>query len=84
MFASQLDYTVCSTDLNNYNRINCNLAVPITQYSAMTVTCLISNCCIVVLSKDDSITINNTKYLMQDDYTDINLDTFAVLMNQII
>ena len=84
MFASQLDYTVCSTDPSNYNRINCNLTAPITQYSAMTVTCLTTNCCIVVLSKDDSITINDVKYLMQDDYTDINLDTFAVLLNQII
>ena len=84
MFASQLDYTVCSTDPSNYNRINCNLTAPITQYSAMTVTCLTTNCCIVVLSKDDSITINDVKYLMQDDYTDINLDTFVVLFNQII
>ena len=51
MFSGLIDYTVSSTDPNNYNKIFCNLTAPSTKYSIMTITCLTTNCNIVVLNK---------------------------------
>ena len=62
MLRTSLDYTVCSTDPNHYNRINCNLPAPVTRYCSLTVTCLTANCDIVVLNEDDYITINGKRY----------------------
>ena len=84
MFTSSIDYTVCSTDPSRYNRINCNLTAPITQYSAMTVTCLTANCCIMILNKDDHLIINGAKVSLNEDYTNLNLDTFAELLNRVL
>ena len=84
MFTSSIDYTVCSTDPSRYNRINCNLTAPITQYSAMTVTCLTANCCIMILNKDDYLIINGAKVSLNEDYTNLNLDTFAELLNRVL
>ena len=77
-----IDYTVCSTDSNRYSRINCNLTSPITKYAAMTITCLTTNCNIVVLEKDDYMMIDNVKYSLHDDYTNLNTDAFITLLNQ--
>ena len=84
MYSGQLDYTVCSTDPKRYSRINCNLTAPITQYSAMTVTCLTANCNILVLNQSDYLMINDVKYSLGEDYTNLNLDTFAALMKDVL
>ena len=83
MFANSIDYTVCSTDPQHYNRISCNLTAPITKYSALLVSSLTANCCIVVLNKDDYIEIDNVKYSFGQDYSNINADTFSTLLNQL-
>lgn len=56
MFNGSLDYTICSTDPDNYNRIACNLISPITKYASFIVTSLTANFDIIVLNKDDYIT----------------------------
>ena len=43
MFSGLIDYTVSSTDPNNYNKIFCNLTAPATKYSIMTIICLTTN-----------------------------------------
>ena len=83
MFTNSIDYTVCSTDSKHYNRINCNLTAPITKYSALLVSSLTANCCIIVLNENDYIEINNVKYSFKKDYSNLNPDTFSSLLNQL-
>ena len=80
MFCELIDYTVSSSDPNNYNKIFCNLTAPHTKYSIMTITCLTTNCNIVVLNTDDYITINGCKYQIKDSFTNINLEAFVELL----
>lgn len=84
MYSSSIDYTVCSTDPTRYNRINCNLTAPVTKFSAMTVTCLTTNCNIMVLSESDFIEINNAKTYFNTDYSNLNPDTLAVILNDLL
>lgn len=72
MFTNSIDYTVCSTDPKHYNRINCNLTAPITKYSALLVSSLTTNCCIVILNENDWIEIDGSKYSFKTDYTNLN------------
>lgn len=83
MFSELIDYTVSSTDPNNYNKIFCNLTAPPTKYSIMTITCLTTNCNIIVLNKDDYIIINDIKYQFKDNYTNINLEAFIELLKDL-
>ena len=57
MFAGSLDYTICSSDPDHYNRIYCNLITPMTAYTSIIVTSLTCNCDLIVLNKNDYIII---------------------------
>ena len=81
MFSQLIDYTVSSSDPNNYNKIFCNLTAPPTKYSILTITCLTTNCNIEVLNNDDNIIIDNHKYQINDSYTNINLEAFVELLH---
>ena len=83
MFSELIDYTVSSSDPNNYNKIYCNLTAPHTKYSIMTITCLTTNCNIVVLDKGDYIMIDSIKYEFNDAYTNMNLEGFVELLRDI-
>ena len=83
MLGGLIDYTVSSTDPNNYNKIFCNLIAPSTKYCIMTITCLTTNCNIVVLDKGDFITIDGVKYEFNDAYTNINLEAFIELLSDL-
>ena len=83
MLGGLIDYTVSSTDPNNYNKIFCNLIAPSTKYCIMTITCLTTNCNIVVLDKGDFITIDSVKYEFNDAYTNINLEAFIELLSDL-
>ena len=84
MYTGSIDYTVCSTDPSRYSRINCNLTAPVTRFSAMTVTCLTANCNIMVLSKDDYLTINDVKITLDQDYSNLNGNTLARVLNDLL
>mgnify|MGYP007039318530 CR=1 FL=1 len=84
MFSGQLDFTVASTNPEKYDRSNCNLTAPITQYATMIITSLTANCDILVLNKDDYIQINGKQYSAKDDYTNLNQETYASLMNDLL
>ena len=49
----------------------------------MTITCLTTNCNIVVLDKGDFITIDSVKYEFNDAYTNINLEAFIELLSDL-
>ena len=57
MFSGSLDYTICSTDPENYNRIYCNLVSPFTMYSSIVVSSLTCNCDIIIMDENDYIII---------------------------
>lgn len=77
-------YTVNSTDFNHYNRIFCNIEPPITEYSTVAVTELTTKCSILVLSTYDYFTINSKQYFFQNDYTDLNSESFAETVDDMI
>ena len=84
MFSGSIDYTVCSTEPSRYSRILCNLTAPVTKYSELTVTCLTANCDIMVLSEEDYITINDNETHFDQAYSNINLGTLAVKLNDLL
>ena len=49
----------------------------------MTITCLTTNCNIVVLDKGDYIVMNGIKYEFTDAYTNMNLEAFIELLRDI-
>ena len=55
MFSGSLDYTICSSDPDHYNRIYCNLITPLTEYTSLIVTSLTCNCDMIVLNENDFI-----------------------------
>ena len=77
-------YTVNSTDYNHYNRIFCNLEPPTTEYSTFTVTELTTKCSILILSTADYFTINDKQYFFQNDYTDLNSESFVEIVDDMI
>jgi len=84
MYNTEIDYTVTSTDEQHYNRIDVCLQPPPTRTSKMIVTSLTTNCNIITLSTDDYITINKHKYCFTADYTDLNSQSFRILLNKVI
>lgn len=84
MFTPLIDYTISSYDHTHYNRIDVNLPSPPTKKVQMVVTSLTTKCSIVVIEPDDFIQINGKKYLFNYMYTDINAESFKVLLNTAI
>ena len=79
-----IDYTISSYDYNHYNRIDINLPSPPSRRVSMIVTSLTTKCSIVVIEKDDYIQINGKKYVFNNMYTDLNSETFCMLLNSLI
>ena len=84
MKSNEFIYTVYSTDFNHYNRIFCNLEPPTTEYSTFTVTELTTKCSILILSTADYFTINDKQYFFQNDYTDLNSESFVEIVDDMI
>ena len=77
-------YTVNSTDFNHYNRIFVNIEPPNTEYSVVSVSELTTKCSILILSTADYFTINNKQYFFQNDYTDLNSESFVEVVDDMI
>ena len=84
MMTPLIDYTISSYDYNHYNRIDINLPSPPARRVLMIVTSLTTKCSIVVIENDDYIQINGKKYVFNNMYTDINSETFCMLLNSLI
>ena len=79
-----IDYTISSYDYNHYNRIDISLPSPPSRRVSMIVTSLTTKCSIVVIENDDYIQINGKKYVFNNMYTDLNSETFFMLLNALI
>ena len=84
MYNAVIDYTISSYDAEHYNRIDVNLPSPPTRSAKMIITSLTTKCSIVVIERDDFIQINGKKYYFLTDYTDLNSQTFILLLNALI
>ena len=79
-----LDYTISSTDYEHNNRIYTNIASPNTEYCKMTITSLTTIANFVVLDRSDYIVINDEKYYIQEDFSDVNTASLVEYLNGII
>ena len=79
-----LDYTISSTDYEHNNRIYTNITSPNTEYCKMTITSLTTMANFVVLDQSDYIVINDVKYCIQDDFSDVNTASLVEYLNGII
>ena len=79
-----IDYTISSTDYEHNNRIYTNIASPNTEYCKMTITSLTTMANFVLLDKSDYIVINDVKYYIQEDFSDVNTASLVEYLNGII
>ena len=75
------DYTISSVDYEHNNRINTNIAGPQTEYCKMTITSLKTMANFVVLDTSDYITINDTTFKVQEDFSDVNTASLVEYLN---
>ena len=75
------DYTISSVDYEHNSRINTNISGPHTEYCKMTITSLTTMANFVVLDTTDYITINNQKYNIQEDFSDVNTASLVEYLN---
>ena len=75
------DYTISSVDYQHNNRINTNIAGPQTEYCKMTITSLTTMANFVVLDTSDYITINDTTFNIQEDFSDVNTASLVEYLN---
>ena len=75
------DYTISSVDYQHNNRINTNIAGPQTEYCKMTITSLTTMANFVVLDTSDYITINDTTFKIQEDFSDVNTASLVEYLN---
>ena len=78
------EYTLASKDPNRYGHIQNYFENPGSDYASMTVTSLVTQCNIRVLKPGDYITLNYNKYAFTKDYTNLNYDSFASMLNFLI
>ena len=78
------DYTISSTDCNSNSTIHANLSNAQTEYCKMTITSLTTMANIVVLAKNDYIKINNTTYVVGDDYSEISASSLTEYLNTLV
>lgn len=81
---SIMDYTISSTDYEHNNRIYTNITAPHTEYCRMTITSLTTMANFVVLDRSDYIVINEEKYYIQEDFSDVNTASLVEYLNGII
>ena len=78
---TSLNYTVTSTNTKEYDTIRTNLQVPYGDLCSIRVNNLTTKASFVVLGKDDYITINDRKFMIDDDYGEVSTETFAMILN---
>ena len=79
-----IDYTISSVDYEHNNRIYTNITAPHTEYCKMTITSLTTMANFVVLDTSDYIVINNKRYSVNNDYSDVNTASLVDYLNELI
>ena len=67
-----LQYTIQSTDESNYSYIKTCLEAPSSPYTKITVTGLTTLCTMILLGTEDYIEINDERFMINDNYSDLN------------
>lgn len=79
-----MDYTISSMDYTCNNRIYTNIASPHTEFCKLTITSLTTIANFVLLDKSDYIIINDIKYTVRDDFSDVNTASLVEYINGLI
>ena len=79
-----IDYTISSVDYEHNNRIYTNITAPHTEYCKMTITSLTTIANFVVLGTSDYIVINEHRYNIQEDYSDVNTASLVEYLNGLV
>ena len=79
-----IDYTISSVDYQHNNRIYTNITAPHTEYCKMTITSLTTIANFVVLGTSDYIVINEHRYNIQEDYSDVNTASLVEYLNGLV
>ena len=76
-----IDYTISSVDYEHNNRIYTNITAPHTEFCKMTITSLTTIANFVVLDTSDYIVINQQRYNIQEDFSDVNTASLVEYLN---
>lgn len=76
-----LDYTISSVDYEHNNRIYTNISAPHTEFCKMTITSLTTMANFVVLNTSDYIVINGKRYVIKEDFSDVDTASLCQYLN---
>lgn len=79
-----LNYTITSSDQDNYSLIRTNLQAPVYPVTKFIVTNLTTKCSFILLDDHDYITINGIKYKNVNLYSDLNSTSLIEIINELI
>ena len=83
MAEREMIYTITS-ETDDYSTIHACLQSPRYPLTKFMVTTLTTKCAIVVLEEGDYIEINNQKYYIGNQFSDLNVVTLCDLLNKVI
>ena len=78
-----INWTVVTDDEENYGFIKTRIQAPWKHKTDLTITGLTCLCTIVVLDVGDYITIDGNKYVINDEFTNLNAITLAEILNEL-
>jgi hypothetical protein len=81
---NKIHYTIISSNEDDYSIVKTCLEKPHTQLSKLTITGLTTLCSIVVLDKNDYIDINNIRFQVKEEYTNLNSTSLVEILSNLI
>ena len=81
---STLQYTIMSTDENDYGTIKTCLEAPPSPYTRLSLTGLTTLCSMVLLGTDDYIEIDGTQYNIEEEHSDLNSISLTELLTGLL
>ena len=78
-----IDYTISSVDYKHNNRIYTNITAPHTEFCKMTITSLTTIANFVVLDSSDYIIVNQCRYNVKEDFSDVNTASLVEYLNEL-
>ena len=79
-----IQYTIQSTNEDDYGTIETCLEAPASPYTNLTITGLTTLCSMILLDKTDFIEVNNERYFVTDCYSDLNSVSLASILTDIL
>lgn len=79
-----MDYTISSMDYRCNNRIFTNITSPQTEFCKLTITSLTTMANFVLLDKNDYVIINDVRYDVNDDFSDVSTSSLVEYLNGLI